>query len=181
MRLCDDIGGGVEKEVFQTFDPVGLYKAIEKFSTMKPVVVTQRPRDLTRADLKALQTALALAGYSEVQLKAAWRSRTNEEIAASIIGYVRQAALGDALVPYGERVQRAMKKILVRQAWTPPQRKWLERIGKQLEKAYILDKAALDQGAFKTEGGFVRINKIFKGQLETLLSEINGAIWEDAG
>ena len=38
-RLCDDLGDGTVKEVFRIFDPVGLYKAIEKFSTMKPVVV----------------------------------------------------------------------------------------------------------------------------------------------
>ena len=128
-----------------------------------------------------MRAALALAGYSEAQLKAAWRSQTNEEIAASIIGYVRQAALGDALVPYEERVRRAMKKILASRAWTIPQRRWLERIGKQLEKEVVVDKTALDEGAFKTKGGFTRINKVFKGRLESILQEINSAMWTDAG
>lgn len=141
------------------------------------IVVTQRPRDLTRQQLKDLRIELSKAGYSEMMLKAAWRDKTNEEIAASIIGYVRQAALGDPLVSYGERVQQAMKKILTSQKWTAPQRKWLERIGKQLEKEYLVDKETLNQGAFKTQGGFQRINKVFQGKLEQVLSAINESLW----
>ncbi|MGB7249055.1 MAG: type I restriction-modification system endonuclease [Phormidesmis sp.] len=141
------------------------------------MVVTQRPRDLTRQQLKALQLALADAGYSETMLKAAWREKTNEDIAASIIGYVRQAALGDALVPYEERVQRAIKKILASQKWSAPQRKWLERIGKQLEKEYVVDREAFDRGAFKREGGFQRLNKVFEGKLEVILEDISLTMW----
>lgn len=145
------------------------------------LVVTQRPRDLTRAQLKELRAALDGAGYSEVMLRSAWRDATNEDIAASIVGYIRQAALGDALVPYGERVDRAMKKILSSQPWTAPQRQWLERIGQQLKKETVVDKSALDQGQFKAQGGFKRIDKVFNHQLEALLAEINSAIWPDAG
>jgi len=68
--------------------------------------------------------------------------------ATSIIGFIRKAAIRDALVPYGDRADQAMKHILTRQAWTPPQRKWLDRIGKQLRQEYIADRAALDSGAF---------------------------------
>ncbi len=143
------------------------------------LVVMQRPRELTREDLKSLRLALDGAGYSEVQLRSAWRNATNEDIAASIIGFIRQAALGDALVPYGDRVQRALKKILMQRAWTAPQRKWLERIGKQLELEYVVDVAAMDQGLFKSEGGgFDRINKVFGGELGAILQEIGTAIWE---
>jgi type I restriction enzyme R subunit len=118
------------------------------------LVVTQRPRELTRAQLKELRAALDAAGYSEAMLRSAWRDATNQDIAASIIGYIRQAALGDALVPYEERVDRALKQILASQRWTAPQRKWLERIGQQLKQETVVDKAALDQGQFKTQGGF---------------------------
>ena len=145
------------------------------------LVVTQRPRELTRAQLKELRAALDGAGYSETMLRSAWRDATNEDIAASIVGYIRQAALGDALVPYGERVDRAMKTILASQPWTAPQRQWLERIGQQLKKETVVDKAALDQGQFKAQGGFKRIDKVFNNQLETLLAEINSAIWPDVG
>ncbi|MEL7068497.1 MAG: type I restriction-modification system endonuclease [Cyanobacteria bacterium J06581_3] len=145
------------------------------------LVVTQRPRDLTREQLKALRVQLDAAGYSETRLRSAWRNQTNEDIAASIIGFIRQAAVGEALVPYGDRVQKAIKKIAASQPWTAPQRKWLERIGKQLEKEYVVDRDALERGAFKTDGGgFERLNKkIFKGRLEQVLTDINQALWDE--
>jgi|GEM_PF-2645540 len=97
------------------------------------MLVTQRPRDLTRAQLKPLKLELDTAGYPEKHLQVAWRESTNEDIAASIIGFIRQAALGDALISHEARVDRAMNKILASRNWKPPQRKWLERIGKQLK------------------------------------------------
>ena len=145
------------------------------------LVVTQRPRDLTRAQLKELRLLLDAAGFSETNLQVAWREMTNEDIAASIIGFIRQAALGDALVPYGDRVDKAMKKILASRAWTAPQRKWLERIGQQLKTEVIVDRDAFDRGAFKAQGGgFERLNKTFDGRLEEILVDINEALWQDA-
>ena len=88
--------------------------------------------------------------------------------------------MGDALVPYSERVDRALKKILASQAWTAPQRKWLERIGKQLKVEVIVDREALDQGEFKTQGGgFDRLNKLFNGQLEAILTDVRDRLWQD--
>jgi type I restriction enzyme R subunit len=143
------------------------------------LVVTQRPRDLTRAQLKELRLLLDAAGFSETNLQVAWREMTNEDIAASIIGFIRQAALGDALVPYGERVDRVIKKILASRAWTAPQRKWLERIGQQLKVEVIVDREAFERGQFKAQGGFERINKAFEGRLEEILVEINEELWQD--
>lgn len=142
------------------------------------IVVTQRPRDLTRAQLKELRLLLDAQGYSEKNLQVAWRTTTNEDIAASIIGFIRRAALGDALVSYELRVDRAITKILSSRTWTLPQRKWLERIGKQLKVETIVDTEALDRGEFKTQGGFQRINKVFEGRLEEILAEINNALWQ---
>ncbi|MBD2101778.1 type I restriction-modification system endonuclease [Leptolyngbya sp. FACHB-261] len=145
------------------------------------LVVTQRPRELTRAQLRELRLLLDRAGYSEQALRSAWQDVTNQDIAASIIGFIRQAALGDALVPYEERVDRALKKILTSRAWTPPQRQWLERIGKQLKVETIVDREALDQGMFKVQGGgFERLNRTFEGKLEEILVEINDALWQSA-
>jgi type I restriction enzyme R subunit len=144
------------------------------------LVVTQRPRELTRAQLKSLRLALDLEGFTEVNLQTAWRETTNEDIAASIIGFIRNAALGDALIPYSDRVDAAIKKILASRAWTRPQRTWLERIGKQLKIEYIVDRDALDEGEFKMQGGFKRINKIFDGKIESILAEINASLWQRA-
>jgi type I restriction enzyme, R subunit len=146
------------------------------------IVVTQRPRELTRAQLKELRLLLDISGYTERNLQTAWRETTNEDIAASIIGFIRKAALGDALIPYEERVDKAMRKIMASQNWALPQRKWLERIGKQLKVETIVDREALDQGEFKTQGGgFGRLNKTFNGQLENILVQINDELWKDVG
>ena len=85
-------------------------------------LVVERPRDLTRADLKALRMALDQKGYSEANLRRAWADAKNVDIAASIIGFVRQAALGDPLVPYRDRVTAAMQRVLTSRAWTDPQK-----------------------------------------------------------
>jgi type I restriction enzyme R subunit len=144
------------------------------------LVVTQRPRDLTRKQLKELMLELDKAGYSEATLRTAWRETTNQDIAATIIGHIRHAAIGSPLVPYKERVAKAMQKILSSRPWTPPQRKWLERIGKQLEVETIVDREALDRGEFQSQGGFNRLNKIFDGQLEKHLRDIVDLMWETA-
>ncbi len=145
------------------------------------MVIVQRPRELTRAQLKEVRLLLDREGYSVPSLRIAWQETTNEDIAASIIGFIRQAALGDVLVPYEKRVDRAMGKILSSRSWSQPQRKWLERIGKQIKLEIVVDQEAFDQGMFKAQGGFKRINKTFDGQLESILDEINGEIWQDVG
>ena len=144
-------------------------------------IVTQRPRDLTRQQLKELKLALDQAGYNEAALQTAWQEMTNEDIAASIIGFIRQRALGSPLVPYAERVDRAVKRILSSKPWTVPQRQWLERIGSQLKQETIVDREAMDRGQFKASGGFNRINKILGGQLEALLGDLQEQVWKDAG
>lgn len=144
------------------------------------LVVTQRPRDLTRQQLRELRLQLDIAGYSETALRTAWAQLSNQDIAASIVGFVRQQALGSALVPYAERVDRAVQRVLASRQWTGPQRQWLERIAKQLKAEVVVDKEALDRGQFKTEGGFARLNKVFGGTLEEILGVLHEEVWRDA-
>lgn len=140
-------------------------------------LVAQRPRDLTRQALKELKVALHEAGYTEAHLQTAWRDTRNEDVAATIIGHVRHVMTGEPLLPYKERVAAAMKTVLAARPWTPPQRKWLERIGKQLETETVVDRQAFDHGQFQAEGGFHRLDKVFNGELEAILGRIVEAIW----
>jgi type I restriction enzyme R subunit len=145
------------------------------------LVVTQRPRDLTREDLRQLKLLLDQEGFSERAVQTAWRDQKNEDIAATIVGYIRQLALGSPLVPYAERVDRAVARLKKQHKFTDPQVKWLERIAKQVKLETVLDRASLDAGQFKTDGGFARLNKVFDGKLETLLGELADQVWTDAG
>jgi type I restriction enzyme R subunit len=144
------------------------------------IVVTQRPRDLTRAQLRELRLQLDQAGFSEANLRTAWRETTNQDIAASVIGYIRHVALGQPLLPHSQRVQTAMQTILASRPWTGPQRQWLERIGKQLEQEVVVDREAIDSGQFRAMGGYQRLNATFNGTLDDILRDIAEAMWQPA-
>ncbi len=145
------------------------------------LVVTQRPRDLTREDLRKLKLALDQEGFGEKSVQSAWRDQKNEDIAATIVGYIRQLALGSPLVPYAERVDRAVQRLRRAHRFTDPQSKWLDRIAKQVKLETVVDRASLDAGQFKADGGFARLNKVFDGKLEGLLGELADEVWKDAG
>lgn len=155
---------------------------IKSHSNTIPALITvlTRPRELTRKQLRELVMELDKAGFTETGLSTAWREMTNQDIAARIVGYIRQAAIGDALMPYAERVDHALQKLLASRAWTTPQRDWLKKIAAQTKANTLVDREALDDVdlLFKTQGGgFNRLNKVFDGQLLHTLEAFNDAIW----
>jgi type I restriction enzyme R subunit len=142
-------------------------------------IICQRPRELTRQDLRKLKLALDEHGYSEPKLRTAWRESTNQDIAADIISFIRRQALGDPLVSHEERIRVAMQKVYNLKPWPKMQKMWLERIEKQIVAETIIDRDDFDHGAFKAHGGFSRINKIFQGNLSDILEEINSALYPE--
>jgi type I restriction enzyme R subunit len=176
VEISRGYGGGVKPKDFLDGFTAFICGNVNKIVALTFVV--QRPRDLTRSQLRALKLELDGMGYSETALRTAWQDARNEDIAASIVGFIRQAAIGDALVPYGERVEAAMRRILASRQWTDPQRRWLRRIGEQLEREIVVDREALDQEPFRADGGFTRLNKVFGGTLENVLSDIGDEIWK---
>ncbi|GLK72395.1 type I restriction-modification system endonuclease [Ancylobacter dichloromethanicus] len=141
------------------------------------IAVTQRPRDLTRKELSELAGLLDERNYSESMLRAAYGRARNADIAAHIIGFVRQAALGDPLIPYATRVDGAIVRIEASRPWTGRQKEWLRRIGRALKDKPVADPTLLDQGAFADKGGFKRISQEFDGALDEVLHAFNEAIW----
>ncbi len=140
-------------------------------------VVVNRPRDLTRETLKEVRLLLDGAGYSEARLESAWRNATNQEIAASIVGHIRRAALGEALVPFEQRVRDAMQRIYALHGWTPAQRKWLDRLAKQLTHEVVLDRDFIHQ-RFAEQGGIKRLDAVLDHHLDEVLEALNDALWE---
>lgn len=143
--------------------------------------VLTRPRELTRKQLRELKLALDAAGYTEANLDTAWRETTNQDIAASIVGYIRQAAMGDALKPFGERVDNALHVLFAAQPWTGPQRDWLKKIAAQTKANLVVDRAAIEDPdqLFRVQGGgFKRLDKLFNGQLQHVLDDFNDALWD---
>jgi len=139
-------------------------------------VVVNKPRDLSREQLREVKLLLDNNGYSEAKLQSAVRNQTNKDIAASIIGHIRRAALGEALKPFEQRVAEAMDKIYAQHAWTSVQRQFLDRLAKQLTHEVIIDRETVNQlPAF--QGGAKQLDKILGDQLDNVLDEIGKTMW----
>jgi type I restriction enzyme R subunit len=140
--------------------------------------VVNKPWGLSRQSLKELAVELDRNRFREQDLQTAWREVKQEEIAARIIGFIRQAALGEALIPWEQRVDRALEKILNSQPWKTPQRDWLLLIAQQMKATTIVDESALNQGIFKHQGGIKRADKLFEQPVAEVLERFNQALWQ---
>lgn len=185
----DDRLLGTERGYGQATRPEDYLQAFSDFihsrSNAIPALITvlTRPRDLTRKQLRELALELDKAGFSEASLATAWREMTNQDIAARIVGYIRQAAIGDPLVPYDQRVDNALQKLLASCQWSTPQRQWLQRIAAQTRANILVDREALDDPdlVFRREGGgFARLDRIFGGELQQVLDTFNDTLWATA-
>ncbi|PGY11125.1 type I restriction-modification system endonuclease [Bacillus sp. AFS031507] len=139
-------------------------------------IVCTRPKDLTRQDLRELITILETKGFKQSHLQTAWKQTKNEDIAADIISFIRQAALGEALVDHETRIKQAMQKVYSLHDWTPRQKKWLERIEKQLLQVPVLAptaEEAFSEEPFRTSGGYKLLKREFGDYIDTVVTTIN--------
>ncbi|MCP2076371.1 UNVERIFIED_ORG: type I restriction enzyme R subunit [Pseudomonas lini] len=139
--------------------------------------VINKPWSLSRQSLKELAVELDHNNFREKDLQIAWHEVKQEEIAARIIGFIRQAALGEALIPWEKRVDDALESILQSRLWKTPQKEWLQLIAEQMKATTIVDEAALNQGIFRHQGGIKRANKLFEQPIATVLEQFNQALW----
>ena len=144
-------------------------------------VVCTRPAELTRESLISLKLELDRAGFTEQQLNTAWKELKNQDIAADIISFIRREAIGSPLISHEERIKNAVEKLKKNHSFTKMELDWLERIETYLLHETVIDKEAFESGAFKNHGGFARINKIFRNQLENVISELNEYLYDDGG
>ncbi len=143
--------------------------------------VIQKPWQLTRKSLKELALELEKNQFREQDLRTAWSEVKNEEIAARIIGFIRQAAIGEALVPFELRVDTALAKILASQKWKTPQKQWLDAIANQMKANTIVDERSLNEGFFRDRlGGIKRANKLFDTPITEVLASFNESLWHQA-
>ena len=142
------------------------------------IAATQKPRELTRKELKELAILLDEHGFSEANLRQAYGRARNADIAAHIIGFVRQAAIGDPLVPYETRVQNGVDRIIAGRDWTAKQKQWLIRIGRALKAQPVGDPEILGDPLFAQAGGFETVDREFDHALNEVLKDLNTAIWD---
>lgn len=143
-------------------------------------IVVTRPKDLTRQDLRELMTILDTKGFKQSHLQQAWKQAKNEEITADIISFIRQAALGEALIDHETRIKKAMHKVYASHDWTPRQKKWLDRIEKQLLQMPVLaptPEEAFSEEPFKTIGGYRELKRQFGDAIDEVVYAINDNLY----
>ena len=143
--------------------------------------VCTKPSELTREALKSLKLELDRHDFTEKQLNSAWNEMTNQDIVADIIAFIRQQALGSALVSHEQRVKHAFAKLRVNHDFNKTQLDWLKRIEKVLLEESVLDEQLFEVGAFKNAGGFTIIDRRFGGKLREIMTELNEYLYEDGG
>lgn len=142
-------------------------------------IVCTKPSELTRETLKSLKLELDRNKFTEVQLNTAWRELKNEDIAADIITFIRQQAIGSPMISHKERIKNAVEKIRKRHYFNKMELDWLRRIETHLIKESVLNKETFETGAFKTKGGYTAIDKIFNNKLDEIITEINMFLYDD--
>ena len=145
------------------------------------VTVLTRPSDLTRAELRALRSALDAEGYNETLLRSAYASAKQVDVAAHIIGFLRAAAAQELPSPFEARVDAALSRLLGSRAWTPVQKNWLTQLARQLKKDGILDEARFDEPSSPVRqqmGGFQKLSEnVFGGELGFILTQFEEEVW----
>jgi type I restriction enzyme, R subunit len=140
-------------------------------------LVCTKPKELDRQSLKALRLTLQERGFSDANLKAAWKDTKNEDIAADIIAFIRTMALGSALESREERVKKARKKVRAMHKWNSNQEKWLKRIEDQLINEAVLQPQDFNQPPFDAQGGFEKIDLQMGNQLQQVLDTIQNEMY----
>jgi hypothetical protein len=75
-------------------------------------------------------------------------------------------------------VSKAMMKVKSDRAFTEEQQRWLELIRRHLTQNLLMEKEDIDSMPifFQEGASWGKLNKVFEGDLETLIHEINAAI-----
>ena len=155
---------------------------LENLNTITAIkLICTKPTDLDRESLKSLYLELDKAGFTDLSLRQAWKAAKNEAIAADIISFIRTMALGSNLVDHETRIRKAVDRIRQSREWNKVQEKWLDRFEKQLLQENILQKEDLNKPPFSEAGGYQRLNKIFREELEEVLDKINQNLYSDVG
>lgn len=145
-------------------------------------IVCSRPKELTRESLKSLRLTLDREGFTVQQLNTAVSEMTNEEIAADMISLIRRYAIGSALISHEAKIRQAVDKLKHAHNFSKQELNWIARMEKYLMEESVLNVTVFEEdGRFKAQGGFGKINKVFGNKLESIILELNEYLYDDGG
>ena len=145
-------------------------------------IICTRPKELTREGLKSLCLKLDREGFTQKKLNTAVSQVTNEEYTADMISLIRRYAIGSTLMNHEARIRRAVDKLKKMHNFSKQELSWLVRMEKYLLDESVLNLSVFDEdGRFRQQGGFKKINKIFQNDLESIVLELNEYLYDDGG
>ncbi len=107
---------------------------------------------------------------------------TNEEIAADMISLIRRYAIGSALISHEAKIRQAVDKLKHAHNFSKQELNWIARMEKYLMEESVLNVTVFEEdGRFKAQGGFGKINKVFGNKLESIILELNEYLYDDGG
>ena len=145
-------------------------------------IVCTRPKELTRESLRSLRLTLNREGFTTQQLNTAIFQLTNEEMTADIISLIRRYAIGSTLISHEARIRLAVDRLKKAHKFSRQELNWITRMEKYLMEESVLNVTVFDEdGRFKAQGGFAKINKVFGNKLESIVLELNEYLYDDGG
>ena len=159
----------------------------DQMAAIQAIYAGARPLKLTLADLRQLREAIARppVAATPTQLWRAFEATTPElvqgrggEPLADLVNLVRSALMPRlTLVPYQDGLRKRYAAWLQERdadnAFTPPQREWLDRIAEHIGNSLAIEPEDFESGWFGQQGSLGRAHALFGDQLRPLLAELN--------
>ena len=95
---------------------------------------------------------------------------------------IRRYALGSTLKSHEERIHGAVEKLKAAHAFNKVELNWIQRLEDYLMNEDVLTVSMFDEDPrYRSQGGFARFNKLFRGQLAQIVEELNVYLFDDGG
>jgi type I restriction enzyme R subunit len=139
-------------------------------------ILLSRPAAWGTEPLKELRVELAKAPehFTEANLQKAFEMAHHKALADIISMGKRAASESSPLLTADERVTQAIERIMADRTLTAEQMKWLDHIRQHLVANLSIDRDDFENvPVLLNRGGWGRANRVFEGQLEELMTELN--------
>lgn len=139
-------------------------------------ILLGRPNDWSANALRELRDALSQAPehFTDDNLQRAFQA-THHKALVDIISMVKRASISEAsLLTAEERVDAAVSNVIAGRQLTDEQAKWMEHIRQHLVQNLSIEREDFDVIPILFDrGGWGRADRVFDGQLDELIAELN--------
>jgi type I restriction enzyme, R subunit len=137
-------------------------------------ILFHNPRQWNSSVLRELRRTLQHYAFPEEDLRKA-HALAGQHAFADIISMLKHAANAQQpLLSAEERVNYTLNAILAQHAFTPEQQGWLAAIRQHLIVNLAIEPETFDlMPVFERRGGLAKARKVFGGELDGLLAELN--------